>query len=163
MVPPPLWIKDTSVPPREGWKFFVPQTKFFVLSNSYLQLPRKIAQHCQANGISPPTEEEITRFICENLTVDCRVGPDPFPNKWTEARAESSEEDPIPHEQWPFWALALEILAKPEDKGIGDIIERTIGPIGGDKFKAWHLKVFKRGCGCSERQNTFNERFPLQK
>jgi len=52
-------------------------------------------------------------------------------------------------------------MAQEGDKGLGDIIQRTVGPFGGEAFKKWHMKIFNVGCGCSERQNTLNIEFPL--
>ena len=45
--------------------------------------------------------------------------------------------------------------------GAGDIIARTIGPIGGDAFKKWYKTIFNRDCGCGKRQETLNARWPL--
>ena len=61
-----------------------------------------------------------------------------------------------PRQSWPLWAKALALLSKPEDRGLGDVIARTIGPIGGDAFKAWHRKTFGRDCGCEARQEALN-------
>jgi hypothetical protein len=68
---------------------------------------------------------------------------------------------PIARSEWPLWAKALLLVAKPEDKGLGDIIARIVGPIGGDAYKAWFQKIFNRTCGCSERQETLNSKYPL--
>jgi len=57
--------------------------------------------------------------------------------------------------------LPLKLLAKPEDKGAGDIIARVIGPIGGDAFKVWYKKLFGVDCGCGNRQDILNQRWPL--
>src|SRR5438045_328497 len=48
---------------------------------------------------------------------------------------------------WPIVLLPLKLLAKEGDRGAGDIIARTIGPIGGDAFKVWYQKLFRQGCG----------------
>ncbi len=62
---------------------------------------------------------------------------------------------------WPLWAKALKQLATPQDKGIGDVVERTIGNENSAKFKAWHLATFGRPCGCNGRQNLWNQKYPL--
>lgn len=67
----------------------------------------------------------------------------------------------IPRHEWPTWAVALEKLAIPEDKGIGDVIARTIGPIGGNSFKSWYGKIFNKSCGCNARQANYNAKYPL--
>jgi len=62
---------------------------------------------------------------------------------------------------WPTFLKPLLALAKPEDKGVGDIIARTIGPIGGDAFKVWYKRLFGKSCGCQARQDRWNAQFPL--
>jgi hypothetical protein len=62
---------------------------------------------------------------------------------------------------WPVWAQPFKLAAKPEDKGLGDIITRMVGPVGGNAYKAWHLKAFGRPCGCAERQESLNLKYPL--
>ena len=62
---------------------------------------------------------------------------------------------------WPFMLRPLKLLAIPSDKGLGDIVERVIGPIGGDAYKAWYEKAFGKPCKCTKRQDGLNERFPL--
>ena len=63
--------------------------------------------------------------------------------------------------EWPFILRPLKLLAIPSDKGLGDIVERVIGPIGGDAYKAWYEKAFGKPCKCTKRQDGLNERFPL--
>lgn len=63
---------------------------------------------------------------------------------------------------WPLALKSLKLLAQPGDRGLGDIITRTIGPLGGDAFKTWHLKIFGRSCGCDVRQESWNARYPLE-
>ncbi len=69
--------------------------------------------------------------------------------------------EPIPRDQWPPWAKALAQFAKPEDKGIGDVVARTIGDENSAKFKAWHLATFAKPCGCNGRQKLWNQKYPL--
>ena len=76
-------------------------------------------------------------------------------------RATLISKSPIHQAAWPAVFLPLKLLARPEDKGLGDIIARTIGPLGGDAFKSWHLKTFGKSCGCNARQEAWNARFPL--
>ena len=42
-----------------------------------------------------------------------------------------------------------------------DIVARVVGPIGGDVFKAWHLAMFGKECGCGDRQEALNARYPI--
>jgi len=66
----------------------------------------------------------------------------------------------VPRDQWPLWARLASALAKDGDKGIGDTIARTIGPVGGDAFKAWYQKVVGQDCGCGDRAAWLSARFP---
>ncbi len=67
----------------------------------------------------------------------------------------------IPREKWPMWARTMALLSRSGDTGLGDIIARTIGPIGGDAYKSWYQAIFHRPCGCTERQETLNAHYPL--
>ena len=64
--------------------------------------------------------------------------------------------------EWPLVLQPMKLLAKPEDTGLGDIVERLIGPIGGEAFKAWYLKTFGKACGCEMRKESWNRRYPLE-
>ena len=66
-----------------------------------------------------------------------------------------------PGTSWPLALAPLKLLAKPGERGLGDIIARLIGPIGGDAYKAWYQKTFGHACGCADRQAGLNARFPL--
>ena len=74
---------------------------------------------------------------------------------------ENATAQPIQPEPWPLLAQPLKYMAHPGDRGLGDIVARVIGPIGGDLYKAWFKKVFNRSCGCTERQDQLNLRYPL--
>ncbi len=67
----------------------------------------------------------------------------------------------IAKREWPIWAKALKQFAKPEDKGIGDVVARMIGDENSAKVKAWHLATFGRPCGCNGRQKLWNQKYPL--
>lgn len=63
--------------------------------------------------------------------------------------------------EWPLLAKPLKLMAKPTDRGLGDIVARVVGPVGGDAFKLWYKRTFGRDCGCGDRQKFLNTRFPL--
>lgn len=67
---------------------------------------------------------------------------------------------PIPFEQWPFAFKVLTKLVIPEDQGIGDVIERLIGPIGGSAFKVWYKLAAGHDCSCGARKQILNARYP---
>ena len=67
----------------------------------------------------------------------------------------------LPFDEWPLALQLLAKLAKPTDKGLGDVIERIIGPIGGNAFKTWFKRATGRDCGCGHRKQILNELYPL--
>ncbi len=67
----------------------------------------------------------------------------------------------IPRKEWPTWAKALAMIAKPEDKGIGDVVARTIGAENSEAFKKWYKSTTGKDCGCTGRQNSWNIKYPL--
>ncbi len=69
--------------------------------------------------------------------------------------------EPIPRDQWPTWAKVLAKFAKPEDKGIGDVVARMIGEENSEEFKAWYLVTFGKACSCTGRQKLWNIKYPL--
>ncbi len=68
---------------------------------------------------------------------------------------------PLPPDQWPIWAKALKTMAKPEDKGIGDVVARMIGDEKSEAFKAWHIATFGKACNCTARRERWNRFYPL--
>ncbi len=68
---------------------------------------------------------------------------------------------PIPRRDWPLWAKALSMIAKPEDKGIGDVVARTIGAENSEAFKKWFKATTGKDCGCTGRQRRWNIEYPL--
>lgn len=95
----------------------------------------------------------IGRFGGQPWIGNCRSCPEN-----SDAVASMIEIQPQP---WPVLMLPLKLLAKPEDKGLGDIVARTIGPLGGDAFKVWYQALFGQSCGCDARQEVWNQKWPL--
>jgi hypothetical protein len=59
----------------------------------------------------------------------------------------------------PRMVAWLKRFRKPEDRGLGDTIERLLADAGGRRFK--HLMhLLHLPCGCEDRQRWLNERFP---
>ncbi len=61
------------------------------------------------------------------------------------------------------WPLIFRLLAKQRyytDKGIGDTIERIVGPVGGDAFKKLYKSIMKQDCGCNYRRDLLNKEYP---
>ena len=105
-------------------------------------------------------------IIEDSLVETLKDCPEPIPiQEWNTSIKQSPlpahKPEPILPEAWPIWAQPMKLLAKDGDKGLGDIIARVVGTIGGDAYKAWHLKTFGHPCGCSERQESLNQKYPL--
>ncbi len=97
----------------------------------------------------------------EILVLDSKVYAD-FVSKYAPAtRPVSILPQPIPRKDWPLWTKALAILAKPEDKGIGDVVARTIGAENSEAFKKWFKATTGKDCGCTGRQKRYNLQYPL--
>lgn len=62
---------------------------------------------------------------------------------------------------WPKVLLPMRRLAKASDRGLGDIVERLVGPIGGNAFKKWYLIIFGKPCHCAARRDKWNRKYPL--
>lgn len=151
-------ITDRSSVPPEGWQYPAiagPNIK----SSAYANLYSFVARHYRANGQEPPTREAVDLWVCANLRVRCAEGREPYRNKFTDPPTFLSRGLPSP--AWPLLLRPFKLLAQDGDRGLGDIIYRTIGPANSDAFKTWYRGVFGRNCGCDERQNALNEEFPL--
>ncbi len=74
---------------------------------------------------------------------------------------EVQDAQPISRDQWPMWAKVLAGKSTPEDKGIGDVVARTIGPEASGAFKAFYEMTFGKPCGCNGRQKRWNIEYPL--
>ena len=59
----------------------------------------------------------------------------------------------------PMWVELVRLLRHPQDKGVGDTVARIAARFGGERFKAWSKKI-GIPCGCTERQEAWNERWP---
>ncbi len=71
------------------------------------------------------------------------------------------DDRPVPRDQWPIWAKVVAKKSTPEDKGVGDVIARTIGPEASGAFKAFYEWTFGKPCGCTGRQKLWNIKYPL--
>jgi len=70
---------------------------------------------------------------------------------------------PVASSSWPRWATELAAHARPGDRGLGDVVEREIGPFGSDAFKEWYAGVagvMARTCRCAEWKPVWNARYP---
>lgn len=66
-----------------------------------------------------------------------------------------------PHElPWPLAARGIAALRKEADRGAGDTLARLIKAGGGNTYKAVFMALTGRSCGCGQRQDWLNKRFP---
>lgn len=77
-----LYIRDTSVVPREGWRYPGLNGHNVVVRN-YSILYSEIVKHYTANGQEPPSQGEVTKYLCEHLAVPCFDGNQPLINRFT--------------------------------------------------------------------------------
>lgn len=66
-----------------------------------------------------------------------------------------------PDYEWPLLLRPLKWTARPQERGMGDIVERLIGADTSETFKRWWAENFKSDCGCNARKEWLNRRFPL--
>ena len=59
----------------------------------------------------------------------------------------------------PKWIDLVSYFRLPEDKGVGDTVQRYAAMLGGEQFKAWAKKL-GMPCGCTTRQAEWNARYP---
>lgn len=78
-------------------------------------------------------------------------------------RTQKSKSIPVPEDKWPLWAKAIRHFAKPEDRGIGDVIRRNFGDENSERFKKWYKATFNKDCGCTGRQARWNRMYQLNK
>lgn len=107
------------------------------------------------------------------LLVEFEAGEDPLEKARTNDVVITKEAPPtyvlhqnkpigLPSKDWPILLRPMKLLAQPTDKGLGDVVERTIGPVGGDAYKLWYKATFGKTCGCTKRKDNLNERYPLE-
>ena len=61
----------------------------------------------------------------------------------------------------PNWVRLVRMIRIPSDIGIGDTLQRQFANYGGERFKEWATKL-GIDCGCTERQNHYNKKYPYQ-
>jgi hypothetical protein len=60
-----------------------------------------------------------------------------------------------------LWTEVVGWFRKPEDKGVGDTVQRIAARFGGERFKKFAVKV-GMPCGCTDRQREWNELYPYR-
>lgn len=146
-----FYLTDKNQVPPGGFRYKQAETEFTVTAPSWKDLLTRVKAHRMANNLpiglefDREVERQLAALLPENFVTP--VAPDRTPE--------------VPRDSWPIWAKGMALLAKKEDKGLGDVIARVIGPVGGTEFKAWFEFTFHRSCGCTERQESLNAQYPL--
>ncbi len=81
-----LVILDTSVVPRpSGWTYIVAATNYTVKTPVYARIYPMVVEHCLANGVNPPSPQEVIDQMCRELSIPCNesTGGAAIINKWT--------------------------------------------------------------------------------
>lgn len=76
-------------------------------------------------------------------------------NKTTKGRVKSDKQEK--DARLVSW---LKVFAEPTDRGIGDTVERLLAKAGGRAIKSVLSKIGV-GCGCTDRQEWLNRKYPL--
>lgn len=69
---------------------------------------------------------------------------------------------PLPRDQWPLVVKAMAIFRKETDKGVGDTLQRWAAKLGGEVFKEKYQEYMGEDCGCGNRQERMNLRYPYE-
>jgi hypothetical protein len=78
-----LTIIDTSTVPPENWSYLVSQTGVYVSTKNYSLLYGMVVDHCKANNVPVPSEQDVIDWMCNNLTIHCAEGSTPLINRFT--------------------------------------------------------------------------------
>lgn len=82
------------------------------------------------------------------------VGPYP-------ARDPPRPVQPVPRDRWPFSARTLARLARPGERGLGTVLTRLLGNVGGEVYKRWFVRIVGRPCGCTDMATKLDVMYPL--
>ena len=132
--------------PPGGWKYLQIETGMWMTAITEETLLRKVSIHRRNNNIPQGNlQAEVEEQICQRLSPQSQIRL-------------CGDAKPLP---WPLYLQPFKLLAVEGDQGLGDIIARTVGPVGGDAFKDWYKRTMGQDCGCRDRQIYLNTTYPL--
>ena len=103
------------------------------------------------------------RNICKGVESDgtpLRMSPakrKAYIERWEGTVGKTSQDREHVASEWLSW---LRLLSRPGDRGVGDVVERLAAIFGGRMFKVV-AKAVGIDCGCGNRQDQLNRRFPF--
>jgi hypothetical protein len=62
--------------------------------------------------------------------------------------------------EWPIWARVISKFRRQGNVGVGDTVVHLIGDERSKRFQTWFKRKVGRTCGCAERQQWLNLRYP---
>jgi hypothetical protein len=108
--------------------------------------------HCAAcRGDARFRQTLVAAGIVEERDFECAYG----------VTVETAGDARFYRQNWPGWARLLATGAAPPDRGLGDTLARRFGGAG-EAFKAGFKALVGRACGCAERQETLNQKYPFR-
>jgi hypothetical protein len=165
-------LKDRNRQIPNGLKFSLPELNYQAPSfASFNTIVQSVYGLMRANpGLAqerdwPIDVRGVERWVDNYNAEICKA------NGWTEYYindAGGSDAVPIPtakiaYAEWPLWAKAIALMKKvPPDKGVGDTVERVIGPDNSEAFQAFYKKTFGRVCGCNGRKADWNIKYQYE-
>jgi hypothetical protein len=145
-----LYLANKNEVPQGGFRFYQSETNYTITGPSWQDLIINVKKHRIANNIPIGLnfDRDVEQQLADNLP-ESQITKD-NPNRSAA----------MPRDEWPSWVNAIAAMKNDSDKGVGDTIQRVVGPVGGDSFKRWFQTIFHKSCGCTERQEAFNNQYP---
>ncbi len=78
-----LVIKDTSTPPFMGWEYPHVVPGKFIRSFNYLLFYPMVVETYKANDQTPPTQEEVVKYLCDHAYIECFEQREAYVNLFT--------------------------------------------------------------------------------
>ena len=156
-------LKDRQRQIPGGFRFVLPElqyesaafSSFDVIVNSVTKLVNANPQLAESNGW-PLERAQVADWVDSFNAQLCER------NGWKDYFNAGGADVFSPHLQyihWPLWAKTIATLRSPEDKGVGDTVERVIGSDNSEALKKFYLKTFRRVCGCDGRKSEWNMKY----
>jgi hypothetical protein len=157
-------LKDRQRQIPGGFRFSLPEagyesspfSSFTQIANSVIKLTNANPNLAQKYGW-PIDRAAVEDWVDDFNASICKM------NGWREYYVDGGSDkhtSTIHRDHWPLWAKSVATMKHPDDNGVGDTVERTIGSDNSDALKDWYQKVFHRVCGCDGRKQTWNIKYP---